>query len=136
VATWLRSVRPLTYAAFIPALLTLLALPFGLVEPFVSNLAALYGLYFALPAVLAWCLDRIRGRLPRFAQRLLGVLILAVAVPTAAVFLVWTALVWGLGVPPAAVVFIVALRLLRARPPGGRVVSTPVSGTPQPSTDG
>jgi hypothetical protein len=136
VATWLRSARPLTYAAFTPALLTLLALPFGLVEPFVSNFAALYGLYFALPAVLAWGLDRIRDRLPRFVQRSLGVLILAVAVPTAALLLLWTALVWGLGVPPTAVVIVVAIRLLRARPAGGPVVSRSVNGTAQPSMGG
>jgi hypothetical protein len=136
VATWLRSARPLTYAAFIPALLTLLALPFGLVEPFVSNLAALYGLYLALPAVLAWCLDRIRGRLPRFAQRSLGVLILAVAIPTAALLLLWTALVWGLGVPPTAVVFIVAIRLLRACPPGGTEAGGQATAIPRVSPGG
>jgi hypothetical protein len=134
VATWLRSARPLTYAAFIPALLTLLALPFGLVEPFVSNLAALHGLYFALPAIVAWYLDRIRGRLPRIVQRSLGILILAVAIPMAAFLLLWTALIWSLDVPPTAVVFIVAIRLLRARPPDGPVVSRPVNGTAQPST--
>jgi hypothetical protein len=109
----------LTHAAFIPALLAVLALPFGLIEPVVSNAAAFYGLYFALPAILAWCLDRFRSRLPRSVQRPVGVLILLVAIPSDAILLLWSGPVFIPALPPTAVVFIVAFRLLRARPPSG-----------------
>jgi hypothetical protein len=107
-------VRRLTPATFGPALLTVLALPFGFVAVGVAEVAGLYGLYSALPAVVAWCVDASRSRLPRFAQRTLGVVILLVAIPAVAFFLLWTGPLFIFAVPPAAVVLIVGFRLLRA----------------------
>jgi hypothetical protein len=111
------SVRPLTLATFGPALLTVLALPFGFINEGIAVVAGVYGLYFAVPAVVAWCLDVFRGRLPRWAQRTLGVLILLVAVPAIAFWLLWTGPLFTFALPPAAVVLIVAFRLMRARSP-------------------
>jgi hypothetical protein len=111
------TVRPLTITTFGPALLTVVALPIGFIEEGVAVLAGVYGLYFALPAVVAWCLDYFRSRLPRFVQRTLGVLIVLVAIPAVVFWLFWTGLLFGFAVPPTAVVLIVAFRLLRASPP-------------------
>lgn len=107
----------MTIATFGPALLAVLALPFGFIEEGVAVLAGVYGLYFALPAVVAWCLDSFRSRLPRSVRRTLGVLITLVAIPAVAFWLLWTGPLFGFAVPPTAVVFIVAFRLLRASPP-------------------
>jgi hypothetical protein len=115
VGAAIRSVRPLTGAAFGPALLTVLALPFGFVEVGVAEIAGVYGLYFALPAVVAWCLDGLRVRWPRWVQRTLGVLILVVAIPAIAFWLFWTGPLFLFAVPPTAVVLVVAFRLSRAR---------------------
>ena len=111
----IRSVRPLTGAAFGPALLCVLALPFGFLEVAVAEVAGLYGLYFALPAVVAWCLDAVRVRLPRFVQRTLGVLILLVTILAIAFWIFWTGPWFVFALPPTAVVLIVAVRLLRGR---------------------
>jgi hypothetical protein len=100
-----------------PAFLTVLALPFGFIEVAVAEVAGFYGLYFALPAVVAWCLDAFRCRLPRFVQRTLGGLTLVVAIPAVAYLLLWTGPLFIFAVPPTAVVLIVAFRLLRARSP-------------------
>jgi hypothetical protein len=113
----------LTLAAFAPALLTLLALPFGFVEVGVAEVAGLYGLYFALPAVAAWCLDGVRSHLSRFVQRTLGALILLVAIPYVAFWLLWTGPLFIFAVPPATVVVIVAVRLLRARSSDARTAT-------------
>jgi hypothetical protein len=110
-----RPVRRLTLAAFVPALLTVLALPFGFIEVRVAEIAGLYGLYFALPAVVAWCLDAVRNRLPRSVQRTLGVLILLVAILAVAFWLFWTGPLFIFAAPPTAVVLIVGVRLVRAR---------------------
>jgi hypothetical protein len=106
----------LTLAAFMPALLTVLALPFGFIEVDVAVIAGVYGLYFALPAVVAWCLDAVRSHLPRFVQRTLGVLTLLVAIAAVAFWLFWAGLLFVFAVPPTVVVLIVAVRLVRARP--------------------
>jgi hypothetical protein len=121
--------RPLTLATFGPALLCVLALPFGFVEEGVAVLAGVYGLYFALPALVAWCLDAVRNRLPRWGQRTLGILILLGTI-TATVF--WVFFVGPLlifAAPPAVVVVIVSLRLLRAQPAQPPTVIEPQTGT-------
>jgi hypothetical protein len=117
VGAEIRSVRPLTLGAFTPALLTLLVLPFGFVEVGVAEVAGVYGLYFVLPGVVAWCLDGVRSHLPRFLQRTLGGLILLVAIPYLAFWLLWTGPLFIVAVPPTTVVLIVAVRLVRARGP-------------------
>ncbi len=114
----IRSARPLTLATFIPAALTVLALPFGFIEEDVAALAGIYGLYFALPAVVAWCVGALQSRLPGYVQRTLGVLILLVAIPAAAFWLLWTGPLFLLAVPPTAVVLTVAFHLVRIRAPG------------------
>jgi hypothetical protein len=111
----MRSTRPLTRATFIPAFLTVLALPFGFVDEGVAVLAGIYGLYFALPAVVAWWLDAMRSRLPRHVQRVLGGLIVLVATMAVGFWVFFAGPLLVLAVPPIAVVFVVAFRLLRAR---------------------
>jgi hypothetical protein len=110
----MRSARPLTRATFVPAFLTVLALPFGFIHEDIAVLAGIYGLYFALPAVVAWCLDVMRGRLPRYVQRVLGGLIVVVATGAVGFWLLFAAPVLVPALPPIAVVFIVGFRLLRA----------------------
>jgi hypothetical protein len=109
-----RSVRPLTLATFGPASVTVLALPVGFIEVRVAEIAGFYGLYFALPAVVAWCLGAGRLRLPRLLQRTLGLLILVVTIPSIAFWIFWMGPLLVFAVPAAAVVVIVAFRLLRA----------------------
>lgn len=95
-------------------MLCVLALPFGFVEEDVAVIAGVYGMYFVLPAVVAWCLEAVRTRMPRFVQRTLGVLILLVAIPAIAFWVLWTGLWFALALPSTVVVLIVAFRLLRA----------------------
>lgn len=111
-----RSIDLLTVASFGPALLSLLVLPVGFIREDVAVLAGVYGLYFALPAVVAWCLDVTRGRLPRWSQRTLGLLILLVTIPALAFWLFWIGPLLIVAAPPAAVVLVVTFRLLRASP--------------------
>jgi hypothetical protein len=110
-----RGVRRLTLAAWIPGLLAVLALPFGFIDEDVAVIAGVYGLYFALPGVVAWCLDLARPHLPRVAQRVVGGIALLIAMPAVAVwlFLIGPLLLFAL--PSVVVVFVVAFRLLRAR---------------------
>ena len=110
-----RSIDRLTGAAFGPALLSVIALPLGFIWDEVAVVAGFYGLYFALPGVVAWCLDGVRGRLPRWAQRTLGLLILVVTILTIAFWLFWIGPLFSFAAPPAAVVLVVTFRLLRAR---------------------
>jgi hypothetical protein len=92
------------------------ALPFGFIEEAVAVVAGVYGLYFALPAVVAWCLDAVRNSLPRLAQRTLGIVIFLVAIPAIAFWLLWTGPLFVFALPPTAVVLVVAFRLVRGRP--------------------
>ena len=111
------SVRPLTLATFGPALLTVLALPLGFIDEGIAVVAGVYGLYFILPATVAWSLDLLRSRLPWWLQRTLGILILLVAIPAIAFWLLFTGPLFAFALPPTAVVLIVAFRLTRARLP-------------------
>lgn len=111
-----RTVRPLTLATFVPALVTVLALPFGFIEEGIAVVAGVYGMYFVLPAVVAWCVDVHRRRLPRAVQRILGALMVLLAIPAVATWLLWAYPLLIMGLPPTAVFLIVAFRLLRARP--------------------
>jgi hypothetical protein len=120
----------LTPATFGPAALTVLALPFGFIEVGVAEVAGFYGLYLVLPAVVAWCLDTIRTRLPSVAQQTLGVLVLLVAIPAGAYLLLFTGPWFIFAVPPTAVVLIVAGRLVRARPPSHPNTIRPANPAP------
>jgi hypothetical protein len=89
----------------------------------VAEVAGIYGLYFAVPAIVAWCLDAVRSHLSHIVQRTLGGLILLGAIPYIAFWLLW---VWPLfiaPVPPATVVLIVAVRLPRARSSDARTAT-------------
>ena len=125
----IRAIRPLTPATFGPALLSVLALPFGFIEEGVAVVAGVYGLYFALPATVAWGLDVVRSRLPPWGQRTLGVLILLVTTPAIAFWLFWIGPLLIFAAPPAAVVVIVTWRLLLARPVQRPTAMEPQSGT-------
>ena len=93
-------------------MLTVLALPFGFLEVGIAEVAGFYGLYFALPAVVAWCLYAVRGRLPRVVQRLAGAVIFVVATLATGFWILWAGPLFLLALPPAVAVFIVAIRLL------------------------
>jgi hypothetical protein len=102
----------------VPTVLALLALPFGFVDEEIAVAAGALEIYFFLPGVVAWCLDAFRTRLPRWVQRVVGAVIIVVAIPYVAFWLLWLGPFFVLCLPATAVVFIVACRLLRARPSG------------------
>jgi hypothetical protein len=108
----------LTLAAWVPALLSVVALPFGFIDEEIAVAAGVYGLYVALPGVVAWCLHEVRHRLPRWLQRVIGALTLLVAIPYFVVVFFFTGPLFVIALPAVAVILIVATRLLRARPSG------------------
>lgn len=107
----------MTLATWIPALITLLVLPVGLIEEAFAVGAGIYGLYFVLPAVVAWALDAGRHRLPLLVQRILGALVLLVAIAAIGFWLLWFPPLLAIGLPAVAVVLAVGCRLLRAQSP-------------------
>ena len=115
--------RPLTLATFVPAAVAVIALPFGFLDEDIAVVAGVYGLYVALPAAVAWSLDRLRPRLPRWLQRVLGALALLVAVPAVLVYFLFTGYWLVLALPGIVVVFVVTVRLLRATPTPGSAMS-------------
>jgi hypothetical protein len=95
----MRVPRVLTLAVFVPAAVTLLALPVGFASEDVAIIAGLYGLYFVTPAALAYVVERVRSRLGRRTQRAIGLLILFSGV----LYVACWALVLGPFVLPALV---------------------------------
>ncbi len=93
-----------------PAALSAALLPF-------ERDAAVYGLYFALPALLAWAVLRLRPRMPSWLPSVLGVLMIPWAIVMTTVALTAGYLIAACAVS-IGVVLVVAWRLLTGR--GGR----------------